>query len=101
MARNLNDLDPEDIKAAVRKTGTTLSALSKANGYCRSAITIALRRPWPDVERLVAKHLGKQPWAIWPSRYDADGLPLRGVRSNKANTTRRPAALHRQKEHAA
>ena len=101
MAKAPTDVDREDIKAAVRKSGTTLNDLSRRNGYCVSAARIALRRPWPAVEALIASHLGRKPQDIWPSRYDADGVPLRGVRSSKRDTTRLGSAPHRQKHEAA
>ena len=95
------DVDREDIKAAIRKTGITLNELSRRNGYCVAAVRITLRRRWPAVEAIVAEHLGRKPQDIWPSRYDPDGVPLRGVRSNKRNISRRGASPHRQKHEAA
>jgi Ner family transcriptional regulator len=65
----------EDVKAAVRKRGGTLTALSRENGYAASAAGIALRRSWPALERIVADFLGLEPWAIWPTRYTADQKP--------------------------
>ena len=64
------DWHPEDVKAAIRKTGVTLKALSLRWGYHESSVRAALRRPWPAVETLIATHLHRKPWTIWPSRYD-------------------------------
>ena len=86
----------EDIKAAIRKSGTTMNGLARRHGYSVTAVRIALRRPWPAVEAIVAKHLGRAPKDIWPSRYDADGEPLRAVRSSKADSSRARAGAHRQ-----
>ena len=36
----------------------------------------ALKQAWPAVERILADALGLQPQAIWPSRYDSEGIPL-------------------------
>ena len=93
---------PEDVKAAVRKTGTSLTALALAHGLSESAVRRALIRPWPRVEAVIAAHLGRQPQDIWPSRYDARGRPLRGSRStDKRHRSARPASPHRQKLEAA
>jgi Ner family transcriptional regulator len=64
------DWHKEDIKAAIRKQGTTMKGLALANGY-RSvdACAQALQRPYPKMERLIAKTIGVPPEAIWPSRY--------------------------------
>ncbi len=71
------DRHPEDVKAAIRKTGVTLTDLSVRWGYQPDSVRAALRRPWPTVEALIAKHLHRQPWMIWPSRYDVQHKPLK------------------------
>lgn len=76
MGSTVADLHPEDVKAAIRKRGTTLTALAHEHGYDASAIGLALRRPWPAVEAIIARAIGATPQAIWPSRYDAQGRPL-------------------------
>ncbi|MBW6399956.1 helix-turn-helix domain-containing protein [Roseomonas sp. HJA6] len=102
MPKRPNDWHPEDIKAAVRKTGSTLSALSRAAGLSVGAAKRALDVPWPRAEAIIAARLGVRPQDIWPSRYDAEGLPLKGrpvaigpERSRSAPTP------HRQKSEAA
>jgi Ner family transcriptional regulator len=92
------DWHPEDIKAAIRKRGTTLEALSLAHGYSRSAVRMALLRPSPAVQAIVARFLGVAPQELWPSRYEADGSPRR---SNRAKGSGRQAPRHRQKAEAA
>jgi len=67
---------PEEIKAAIRMRGTTLSALAVSWGHTECAIRHALRGPYPKVERLIARFLGLDPAYIWPDRYDSDGSPL-------------------------
>ena len=71
------DWQPEAIIAALHGKQITLTGLSKKAGYHRSAASVALRRSWPAVERLIASALHKKPPEIWPSRYDARGRPLR------------------------
>ena len=70
------DWHPEDIKAAIRKTGITLSGLALKYGYCDSAVRSALRMPAPRLELIIARYLKTAPELIWPSRYTDDGIPL-------------------------
>ncbi|MCW2477298.1 MULTISPECIES: helix-turn-helix transcriptional regulator [unclassified Symbiopectobacterium] len=63
------DWHPADIIAALKKQGTTLSALSREAGLASSTLANALARRWPKGERLIAKALSKRPEEIWPSRY--------------------------------
>lgn len=66
---------PEDIKAALRKRGLSLSSVSRRLGLDRDSARHALARPWPRVERAIARALGVTPQEIWPDRYDAAGRP--------------------------
>ncbi len=101
MANARTDMHREDIKAAIRKTGITMNELSRRNGYSIVAVRITLRRRWPAVEAIVAKHLGLRPQDIWPSRYDELGEPLRAAHQTVAETSRGTARPHRQKREAA
>jgi Ner family transcriptional regulator len=102
MKREAHDWHPEDVKAAVRKTGTTLTALALANGLSESAVRRTLRCPWPKVQGLIARHLGLRPQDIWPSRYDARGRPLPGLRStDRRHRSAGPITPHCQKSEAA
>lgn len=58
-----------DIIAGLRKKGTNLAALSRANGLSSSTLANALTRPWPKGEYLIAEALGVHPSIIWPERY--------------------------------
>lgn len=91
------DWHRETIKAEIRKTGITLSALAVQHGYEASAVRVALGRPWPAVEKIVADRLRKLPQAIWPSRYDGHGRPRSAARS-RAKLKRSPRRRHRQNE---
>jgi len=51
----------EDIKAAIRKRGVTMEALSLANGLHVNARTMALIRPSIHAERVIAEYLGVSP----------------------------------------
>ena len=69
------DRHPEDIKAAIRKSGVTLSELSRAAGFSEGAAKRALLIPWPRMEAAIAAHLGLKPEEVWPSRYTPEGHP--------------------------
>jgi Ner family transcriptional regulator len=64
------DWHKADIKAAIHKRGLTFKGLALAHGY-RSvdAVSQALHRPYPKVERIIAAALELDPARIWPSRY--------------------------------
>jgi len=67
------DWHKADIKAALEKRGWSLRALSAHHGYNETVLCIALRKPYPKAERLIAEAIGVHPMKIWPSRYDKDG----------------------------
>ena len=97
-----DDWHPEDIKAAIRKTGVTLAALSRQHGLCPNAARRTLACPWPRVQAIIAQHLKTKPQLIWPSRYDRRGRPLAGLRASNTAGVKRPAQPpHRQKLEAA
>lgn len=91
---------PEQVKAAIRMTGVTLTDLSIKWGLAPDSARRALRRPWPRVELLIASHLGRKPWTIWPSRYDAKHKPLSRPRILRPSTTS-GAVTHRNSERVA
>jgi len=96
------DWHPEDIKAAIRKTGTTMSAISRAAGLSDGAAKRALDIPWPRAEAIIAARLDLRPQDIWPSRYDAAGQPLRGRPIGAMTNRSAPSPTpHRQKSEAA
>lgn len=71
------DWHPADIIAALRKQGTTLSAVSRQAGLSSSTLANALIRPWPKGEWLIANAVKIHPREIWPSRYfDINGQAI-------------------------
>ncbi|EAA7700521.1 transcriptional regulator [Salmonella enterica subsp. enterica serovar Cerro] len=64
-----SDWHSADIIAALKKRGTSLSAVSRKSGLASSTLANALIRRWPKGERLIAEALGIAPEQIWPSRY--------------------------------
>lgn len=71
------DWHPEDIKARVRKRGTTLEAIARRVGMSGSALRHALTLPRAEAEQAIAAALDVHPKEIWPSRYRADGERMR------------------------
>lgn len=72
------DWHPADVVAEVRKAGWSLQQLGIENGYThRSSLALALRKPYPKAEKIIADALGKSPQDIWPSRYNKDGTTNR------------------------
>ena len=74
----------EDVKAAIRKKGTTLSALSKKHQYSDSYLRGTLIRQRPHGEEIIARFLGVSPAEIWPERYRPDGTHRQGRGKTKA-----------------
>lgn len=64
-----NDWHPADIISAVKKTGTTIAALSREHGLASSTLGNALYRKWPRGEKIISEHLGVPASEIWESRY--------------------------------
>ena len=95
------DWHPEDVKAAIRKTGVSLSALGVQHGKSVSAIRMALFRPSAPVQCLIAAHLGLHPTEIWPNRYDELGQPLDRRRSDQRRNNYRDRGSDSQKQEAA
>ncbi|WP_454280217.1 helix-turn-helix domain-containing protein [Sphingomonas sp. Marseille-Q8236] len=73
----MRDMDPEDIKAAVRKRGVTLTELARRNGLQSAALRLALTLPRAQAESVIASFLDVHPMEIWPSRYSRNGQRLR------------------------
>lgn len=75
----LRDWNKADIKAALEKAGWTCRALAKKHGMAHSYFSDTLVRPNPRAEAIMAKVLGRKASSLWPSRYDAEGEPKRGL----------------------
>jgi len=76
----LSGWHPEDIKAAVRRRGSTLTQLSRDHGFCDAAASQALRRTWRAVEKVIADFLGVPARRLWPERYQPRRARRRGGR---------------------
>lgn len=76
--KTTEDWHPAEIIAALRKQGTSLSALSRESGLKSATLSNALHSSWPKGEWIIANRLGFHPSHIWPSRYfDKMGHPIK------------------------
>ena len=71
------DWHPADIVAALHKARRSLRKLSLQHGMQAQSLQVALRRQWPNAERIIAEAIGLRPHLIWPSRYEKSGRPKR------------------------
>lgn len=69
------DMHPADLKALLEKRGLSLAQVSRNAGYSPTSAGRALRTPWPAMEEIIAEAVDLHPIDIWPSRYDASGVP--------------------------
>ncbi|EPG7298484.1 TPA: helix-turn-helix domain-containing protein [Klebsiella pneumoniae] len=69
MSEKNQDMHAEDIKAAIRKRGVTMSQLSRESGLAGDSLRKTLCIHWPKGERIIGDFIGIEPAAIWPSRY--------------------------------
>ena len=82
----------EWIKYQLRLRGSSLSAVARDFGVSRHAPRLALVKPYPRMERAIAKKLGLEPQVLWPERYDEQGRPNRTV--GRPNSYRHDDKLH-------
>ena len=84
-SKALSGWHAEDVKAAIRKKGLTLSALSKKHEYSDSYLRGTLIRHRPRGEEIIARFLGVLAAEIWPERYNSRGTKKQpGRRKTKA-----------------
>lgn len=91
---------PEDIKAAVRKRGKTLSRLATEAGLDPSATRVVWTRPLHSAEQAIASFLCVPAQELWPDRYDPDGTP-RHPRARRRHLSAAPGRRPRRIRRAA
>lgn len=67
----------EDIKAAIRKRGKTMNALSRESGLPPSTVRNALARPSFSGEKVISSFLGVPEHVLWPDRWTPEGRRIR------------------------
>lgn len=66
------------IKYQLKIRGLSLAALGRKHGNaCRQSLSMALYRPNPRWEFVIAQAIGLAPNQIWPERYDENNLPIK------------------------
>lgn len=84
-------LDPEKRRAwivyQVSLTGGSLARVAEDAGVNRQTLYGVFQRPYPRMEKLIADALGLTPQALFPDRYNADGLPNRRRGRKPKNST--------------
>ncbi|QDH13834.1 transcriptional regulator [Formicincola oecophyllae] len=72
-------MNPEDVRAEVRKRFGSMSELSRQHNLNPKAVSSAISRAGYSrrVEKIIARAINKRPQTIWPARYDPrTGQPL-------------------------
>ncbi len=72
-----NGWHKEDIKAAIRKRGTTMNALARDLDLPTSTVRNALVRPVYSGEMAISRFLGVAAHELWPDRWAPDGRRIR------------------------
>lgn len=76
----VQDWHRQEVIAAIRMRGISVAELARQNGYENpTTFYNVFKAPYPKVEKIVAKFLGKQPADIWPSRYQSNPQVYRNV----------------------
>ncbi|WP_041786063.1 helix-turn-helix domain-containing protein [Rhodospirillum centenum] len=91
----------EDIKAAIRKRGTTVTDLALSNGLGSSTCRVALNTPCFTGEQVIAEFLGVPAQVLWPDRYEPDGTPRHPRVRNRLKGIRNQNECERQEARAA
>lgn len=77
----------EDIKAEVRKRGSSLFALARAHSLDPNTMTRSLRERFPTYHGVISRFLGVPAQELWPHWYAPDGR-LRGKTRPDARSRR-------------
>lgn len=87
MPKPAQGLHPEDIKAAIRKRGKTLSQLSRDNNLAVATVRCALKERIPKADKIISSFIETPLHVIWPSRYDEQGNRIKTPRKKNRPTT--------------
>jgi Ner family transcriptional regulator len=65
--------DPEArdawIAYQLRLAGSSFARIADELGIARQTVRVAIERPYPKIERIIAKKIGLSPEELWPERY--------------------------------
>lgn len=65
------------VKARFNFERHSLSELAKVHGCPKQTIYSVAHKPSPKYEKIIAGCINRDPWNIWPDRYDDDHHPCR------------------------
>lgn len=71
------DWHAEDIKAAIRKRGVTMTDLALSRAMPEASVRNAIARPFAKGELVIAEFLQIPLHEIWPNRWTKEGKRLR------------------------
>ncbi|ANJ73517.1 helix-turn-helix domain-containing protein [Ralstonia insidiosa] len=77
----------EDIKAAIRKKGSTMNDLARENGLPPSTVRNALTRPAYSGELAIMHFLNVPGHELWPERWTPEGRRIRPRYAQKYSGT--------------
>lgn len=75
----------EWVKYQLGIRGLTVAALGRQYNVTRTTAYVVFRRPYPRMEKAIARALQMQPHEIWPERYRPDGSPKSGWGERRAD----------------
>ena len=61
-------MHPADVTAAIEKRIHSLTSLARKHGYSLAAFSMAIRKPHPRVEKIIAQFLGISLHRLFPDR---------------------------------
>lgn len=65
-----SDMDRHEVIARLRRRGIFLAQLARKHGYSSNLFYVALDRPYPRVEKIIADALDLRVQDIWPNRVE-------------------------------
>ena len=65
------------VRYELAEKGKTLADVARSIGLTKVSAAAINRLPNPKMQAAIASVIGVSPIAIWPSRYTADGKPVR------------------------
>lgn len=95
MAGTTPKIDRHSILAEIKRRYGSLTGLAEASGMDRRNLTVALARPFPKAEAIIAKALDTEAQKLWPDRFEPDG---RRRRAEKATRTRKSQSANSTKQ---
>jgi Ner family transcriptional regulator len=93
------DWHSADITRELTIRGLTKRGLSTRHGLSPHAVSVALLKKWPRVERIIADALGTRPELIWPSRYASAVTIKSGGKKKSSRPNRGETLLNKRETH--